>query len=63
MIFQGHTHDYEFGRWPKDTGPCYVITGGGGASLDDIGYSSINSLSLIIDLFKPTILDLGDIGI
>jgi hypothetical protein len=38
MIFQGHTHDYEFGRWPKDTGPCYIITGGGGASLDDIKY-------------------------
>jgi len=38
MVFSGHTHDYEFGQWPKGNGPCYVITGGGGAQLDDTRY-------------------------
>ncbi len=38
MIFQGHTHDFEFGQWPPGTGPCYVITGGGGSPLDDTKY-------------------------
>lgn len=35
FVFAGHTHDYERGRWPKEDGPYYIITGGGGASLDD----------------------------
>lgn len=38
IVFSGHTHDYERGRWPKADGPFYIITGGGGASLDDKKY-------------------------
>ncbi|HFE52905.1 MAG TPA: metallophosphoesterase family protein, partial [Bacteroidetes bacterium] len=38
MVFSGHTHDYERGQWPKGNGPYYVITGGGGARLDDLKY-------------------------
>jgi hypothetical protein len=38
MVFQGHTHDYEFGRLPKERGVAYVIAGGGGAPLDDTMY-------------------------
>lgn len=38
MVFSGHTHDYEFGQWPRGKGPCYVVTGGGGAQLDDTRY-------------------------
>lgn len=35
IVFAGHTHDYERGQWPIPDGPYYIITGGGGASLDD----------------------------
>jgi len=35
MVFSGHTHDYERGQWPKPDGPYYIISGGGGSSLDD----------------------------
>ena len=38
MVFQGHTHDYEFGRLPKERGVAYVIAGGGGSPLDDTIY-------------------------
>lgn len=34
IVFTGHTHDYERGRWPRESGPCFIITGGGGGSLD-----------------------------
>ncbi|NIA12832.1 MAG: hypothetical protein GWP08_02035 [Nitrospiraceae bacterium] len=34
MIFSGNTHEYERGRWPRDTGPVYVITGGASGILD-----------------------------
>ncbi|MFC1474678.1 metallophosphoesterase [bacterium] len=35
IVFAGHTHDYERGQYPKPDGPYYIITGGGGSSLDD----------------------------
>ncbi len=38
IIFSGHTHDYERGQWPIPGGPYYIITGGGGSSLDNTKY-------------------------
>jgi acid phosphatase type 7 len=36
IVFNGHTHAYERGRWPIEGEPYlyYIITGGGGGSLD-----------------------------
>jgi hypothetical protein len=34
VVFSGHSHDYERGRLPLDTGPYYVITGGANNNLD-----------------------------
>jgi len=36
IMFSGHVHEYERGRWPKQDGAYYVITGGGGGALDNI---------------------------
>lgn len=38
FVFSGHAHAYERGRWPKSDGPFYIITGGGGGSIDDEHY-------------------------
>jgi len=34
VVFSGHAHDYERGRRPEDNGPYYIVTGGGGCTLD-----------------------------
>jgi acid phosphatase type 7 len=36
MVFNGHTHAYERGRWPVEGDPYmyYIITGGGGGGID-----------------------------
>ena len=47
MIFSGHTHDYEYGRWPIKTGPIYIITGGAGGNLDDIKYREWDQIQKI----------------
>ncbi|MDZ7374742.1 MAG: metallophosphoesterase family protein, partial [candidate division KSB1 bacterium] len=38
FVFSGHTHDYERGRMPRAEGTYLVITGGGGAELDNLRY-------------------------
>jgi len=48
IVFAGHTHDYERGQWPKPDGPYYIITGGGGASLDDTHHKDWEQ----IDIYK-----------
>jgi len=48
ILFSGHTHAYERGRYPKDTGPVYIITGGAGGSLDTEHYKDWEQ----IDVFK-----------
>jgi len=38
FVFSGHTHDYERGCTSGERGPCFIITGGGGAELDNLRY-------------------------
>lgn len=44
MLFAGHTHDYERGR---QNGTYYIITGGGGSSLDDTIYYDWPHIELV----------------
>ncbi len=60
MVFQGHTHDYEFGRWPKEDGPCYLIVGGGGASLDDTKYREWKQVDKIVFDYHYCTIEIND---
>lgn len=44
ILFAGHTHDYERGR---QNGTYYIITGGGGSSLDDTIYYDWPHIELV----------------
>ncbi len=45
ILFSGHTHDYERGKSPR-ANTYYIITGGGGAELDDTHYYDWEELSI-----------------
>jgi len=47
IVFAGHTHDYERGQWPEGDGPYYIITGGGGSSLDDTKYKEWEQIDIM----------------
>ncbi len=51
IVFAGHTHDYERGQWPKPDGPYYIISGGGGASLDDTQYKDWEQIEFYAFLY------------
>jgi predicted phosphodiesterase len=46
LVFSGHAHAYERGRWPKADGPFYVITGGAGGTIDDEHYRDWEQIEL-----------------
>lgn len=47
ILFAGHTHDYERGRLPKPGGTYHIITGGGGASLDNTIYKKWEHIDVV----------------
>ncbi len=57
MVFSGHTHDYERGQWPKGSGPYYVITGGGGARLDDLKFKEWPQIDVTAFAYHFCVLD------
>ncbi len=57
MVFSGHTHDYERGQWPKGSGPYYVITGGGGARIDDLKFKEWPQIDVSAFAYHFCVLD------
>ncbi len=47
ILFAGHTHDYERGQLPKPDGTYHIITGGGGASLDNTIYKKWEHIDVV----------------
>jgi len=59
IVFSGHAHVYERGRWPKADGPFYVITGGGGGTLDDEHYRDWEQIDIYHHLHHFCLLEIS----
>lgn len=59
IVFSGHAHVYERGRWPKADGPFYVITGGGGGTLDDEHYRNWEQIDFYRHLHHFCLLEIS----
>ena len=63
IVFSGHTHAYERGRWPQDgeSFTYYVVTGGGGGGLDTEAWKDWPQLEIIESQHHFMIIDVdGD---
>lgn len=60
IVFAGHTHDYERGRWPLNGQRVtyYVITGGGGSALDRVETKDWPQIQMHRSVYHFSCLDL-----
>ncbi len=59
IVFSGHTHAYERGRWPQDGEPFtyYVVTGGGGGGLDTEAWKDWPQIEINVSQHHFVIID------